>query len=69
MLLPYIKNDVLVRCRYLGTVPTGSVTVPYSTVHIYNIARLPYGTVPYGTLTATNMYVPLRQVVLLFNIA
>ena len=53
----------------LGTVH--DVTVPYNTVHIYNNAWLPYGTVPYGTLTATNMYipVPLRQVMLLFNIA
>ena len=46
------------------------VTVPYSTVHIYNInARLPYGTVPYGTLTSNNMYIPRRQVMILFNIA
>ncbi len=47
------------------------VTVQDSSVHIYNNVRLPYGTVPYGTLTEKNMYtlLPLRQVVLLFNIA
>ena len=51
----------------LGTVH--DVTVPYSTVHIYIIARLLYGTLLYSTLAAKNMYIPLRRVVLLFNVA